>query len=69
MDEISIGIYKVASVRIQTGLVWSEIRIESSGRSDPLLSRGRSKSDARRIKELVEQYQALPENRANMRPE
>src|SRR5882672_9864928 len=38
LDEISISIYKVASVRIQTGLVWSEIRIESSGGSDPLLS-------------------------------
>ena len=69
LDEISISIFKVASVRIQTGMVWSEIRIESSGGSDPLVSHGHSKNDARRIKELVEQYQALPDNRANMRSE
>ena len=69
VDEISISIYKVASVRIQTGLVWSEIRIESSGGSDPLMSHGHSKKDARRIKELIEQYQALPENRTGMRME
>ena len=69
LDEISISIFKVASVRIQTGMVWSEIRIESSGGSDPLVSHGHSKSDARRIKELIEQYQAQPEYRANMRPE
>lgn len=57
MDEISISIQKVASVRIQTGMIWSKILIESSGGSDPLTSHGHRKADARRIKELLEGYQ------------
>jgi hypothetical protein len=57
-DEISISLYKVASVHIKTGLVWSDILIESSGGSDPLASHGHTKGDARRIRELVEAAQA-----------
>lgn len=57
MDEMSIGITKVASVHIQTGLIWSKIIIESSGGTDPLNSHGHRKADARRIKELIEEYQ------------
>lgn len=57
-DEISITITKVASVHIRTGLVWSEILIESSGGTDPLSSHGHSKADAIRIKELIENAQA-----------
>ena len=57
-DEISVSIGKVASVHIKTGLVWSTILIESSGGADPLTSHGHSKSDAKRIKELIEDYQA-----------
>src|SRR5262249_653237 len=57
-DEISVSMSKVASVHITTGLVWSDILIESSGGSEPLASHGHKKVDARRIKELVESYQA-----------
>lgn len=57
-DEISISISKVASVHIKTGPLFSTINIESSGGEDPLTSNGHSKGDARRIKELVEDYQA-----------
>lgn len=57
-DEISINITKVASVHINTGLIWSEILIESSGGSDPLTSRGHTKADARRIRDLVQEYQS-----------
>lgn len=57
-DEMSISILKVASVHIKTGLVWSDILIESSGGSDPLASHGHTKADARRIRELVESAQA-----------
>src|SRR5690349_20191204 len=63
-DEISMSIFKVASVHIKTGMVWSEILIESSGGSDPLASHGHTKADAQRIKELIEEYQALASNRA-----
>jgi len=64
VDEISISIHKVASVHIKTGILWSEIRVESSGGSDPLASHGHTKGDARRIKELIEDYQATSENRS-----
>lgn len=57
-DEISISITKVASVHIHTGVFWSDILIESSGGSDPLASHGHRKADAKRIKELIEGYQA-----------
>jgi hypothetical protein len=62
-DEISISIFKVASVHIRTGMVWSDILIESSGGSDPLASHGHSKADAQRIKQLIESYQAASGNR------
>lgn len=57
-DEMSISISKVASVHIKTGLIWSEILIESSGGTDPFTSRGHRKADALRIKELIENAQA-----------
>ncbi|MGA3285121.1 MAG: hypothetical protein ABSD57_11780 [Verrucomicrobiota bacterium] len=56
-DEISISITKVASVHIKTGIIWSDILIESSGGSDPLASHGHTKRDARRIRELIETAQ------------
>jgi hypothetical protein len=56
-DEESVAISKVASVQISTGLMFSDIRIDSAGGSNPLLSHGHTKADARRIRELVEQYQ------------
>src|SRR5436305_8097966 len=58
IDEISISLSKVASVHVKTGLIWSEILIESSGGTDPLASHGHRKDDARRIKQLVEDAQA-----------
>jgi hypothetical protein len=57
VDEMSIAIQKVASIHIKTGMIWSKILIESSGGSDPLESHGHSKADARRIKDLIEDYQ------------
>ena len=57
-DEISISISKVASVHVKTGIIWSDILIESIGGTDPFTSHGQSKMDARRIRELVEAAQA-----------
>jgi hypothetical protein len=62
-DEESIAMAKVASVNIRTGLIWSTIRIESSGGTDPIASHGHRKEDARRIRELIEQFQ-LTANKA-----
>jgi hypothetical protein len=58
-DEMSISIGKVASVHIKTGLIWSDVLIESSGGTDPVASHGHTKADARRIRELVESAQTL----------
>ena len=57
-DEMSITISKVASVHIKTGMVWSEILIESSGGTDAMKSHGHTKADAQRIKALIEDAQA-----------
>ena len=57
-NQESIAISSVASVNISTGVVWSEIRIDSSGGSSPILSHGHRKADAERIRDLVERYQA-----------
>lgn len=57
-DQMSISLGKVASVHIQTGIFWSDVRIESTGGSDPLTSHGHTKADARRIRELIEEHQA-----------
>jgi hypothetical protein len=56
-NEMSVHLLKVASVRIDTGLFWSDILVESTGGSDPLTSHGHTKKDALRIKALIEQAQ------------
>jgi hypothetical protein len=56
-NEESIPISKVASVHISTGVMWSEIRIESTGGTDPITSHGHRKDDAIRIRDLIEGYQ------------
>jgi hypothetical protein len=57
-NEETIPMSKVSSVHIKTGVVWSEIVIESSGGADPITSYGHRKRDAQRIRDLIEQYQA-----------
>ena len=64
LDEMSIALSKVASVHIKTGLIWSDVLIESSGGSDPLASHGHTKADARQIRELVESHQAAAQEAA-----
>ena len=58
MNEMSIHLQKIASVRIKTGLIWSDLLIESSGGTDPIASHGHQKADAIRIKDLIESSQA-----------
>jgi hypothetical protein len=48
---------KVASVQISVGLMFSEIRIDSTGGTNPIVSHGHKKADARKIRELIERYQ------------
>jgi hypothetical protein len=56
-NEMSIHLQRVASVHVETGLLWSDILIESTGGTDPVASHGHRKADAQRIKELVEAAQ------------
>ena len=56
--EESISIPQVASVKIMTGMLWSDITIDSSGGSDPITSHGHRKADALRIRDLIEGYQS-----------
>ncbi len=56
--EESISIGQVASVKISTGVIWSDILIESTGGTDPITSHGHRKADATRIRDLVESFQS-----------
>ena len=55
--EESISISQVASVKISTGVLWSDIVIESTGGTDPIASHGHRKADAIRIRDLLEGFQ------------
>jgi len=57
-NEESISISQVASVKISTGIFWSDIVIESSGGTDPITSHGHRRADALRVRDLVEGLQA-----------
>jgi hypothetical protein len=57
-NDETIAMSKVASVHISTGVLWSEIRIESTGGTDPITSHGHRKADAQRIRDLIETYQS-----------
>ena len=56
-QEETIHMAHVASVRIDTGVLWSDVLIETSGGSDPIHCQGHRKSDAVRMKQLIERYQ------------
>ena len=62
VNEESVHLSNVATVDITTGLLWSDIKIESSGGSEPLESHGHTKGDARRIKQLIETAQSAIAN-------
>lgn len=55
--EHSIHIVHVASVGIDTNLFFSDVIIETSGGSAPVICHGHRKADAMRMKHLIEQYQ------------
>jgi hypothetical protein len=55
--EETIHMAHVASVKIETGALLSNVLIETSGGSDPIVCHGHRKADATRMKSLIEQYQ------------
>jgi len=55
--EHSIHIVHVASVSIDTNLFFSDVIIETSGGTEPVMCHGHRKADAIRMKQLIEDYQ------------
>src|SRR5262245_18880574 len=56
-QEETIHLAHVASVKIDTHLLFSDVVIETSGGSDPILCHGHRKGDADTMKRLIEQHQ------------
>lgn len=55
--EHSMHMAHVASVRIDTNLMFSDVYIETTGGASPIRCHGHRKADAIRMKELIERYQ------------
>jgi hypothetical protein len=55
--EQSIHPAHVASIKIDTNILFSDVLIETSGGEHPVVCHGHSKSDAVRMKQLIEQLQ------------
>ena len=56
-QEESIHLAHVASVKIDTKLLFSNVFIETSGGADPIVCHGHRKQDAVLMKTLIERYQ------------
>ena len=55
--EHSMHMAHVASVRIDTNLMFSDVYIETTGGASPIRCHGHRKADAVRMKQLIERYQ------------
>jgi hypothetical protein len=55
--EETIHMAHIASVKVETGVLLSDVFIETSGGTDPIACHGHRKGDADRIKVLIERYQ------------
>jgi hypothetical protein len=55
--EHSIHMAHVASVRIDTKMLFSDVYVETTGGASPIRCHGHKKADAVRIQQLIEQYQ------------
>jgi hypothetical protein len=56
-QEETIHMAHLSSVKIDTGILFSNILIETSGGSDPIRCHGHRKGDASVMKQLIERYQ------------
>lgn len=55
--EETIHMAHIASVKIDTGMLFSDVLIETSGGTDPIRCHGHRKGDAVAMKNLIERYQ------------
>jgi hypothetical protein len=56
--EHSIHVAHVSSVRVDTGVLFSDVYIETSGGASPVRCHGHRKRDALDMKRLIEQFQS-----------
>lgn len=56
-EEATIHIAHVAMVKIETGMLFSDVFIETSGGEQPIRCHGHRKGDAIEMKRLIERYQ------------
>jgi len=56
--EESIHMAHVASIKIDTNLMFSDVFIETSGGQDPIVCHGHTKGDAVEMKRLIERFQS-----------
>jgi hypothetical protein len=56
-QEETIHMAHIASVKIDTGVLLSNVLIETSGGASPIVCHGHRKGDANRMKLLIEAYQ------------
>ena len=57
--EESIHLAHVASIKIDTGMVFADLCIETSGGQDPIVCHGHTKGDVLKMKKLIEEYQSV----------
>ncbi len=57
-NEESIPIGQIASVKITTGLLWSDVAIESTGGQNQIVCHGHTNQDAEAIQQAIETYQS-----------
>lgn len=56
-EQQTIHLAHVSSVTIDTGLLFSDVRIETSGGAHPIVCHGHRKRDAIKMQTLIERYQ------------
>jgi hypothetical protein len=56
--EESIHMTHVASIKIDTNLVFSDVFIETTGGHNPIVCHGHTKGDAVKMKQTIERYQS-----------
>jgi hypothetical protein len=64
-SEETINFRQISSIRVETGMLFATITIESSGGSQPVTIHGLWKKDAKRVRELVQRVQAEQAEKAD----
>jgi hypothetical protein len=55
--EESISLRQVSSVTVRQGAIFADVVVHSAGGTDPLRSHGHTNADAKRLKQVIEDFQ------------